>query len=134
MSTEATRAHGNAWLRGEVKHVGEDLDEMDRGLEVVSRWIDEAPGNAERDPEALTWGRLAKVSEESGEVIAAYIGVTGQNPRKGFSDTMDHVAEELLDVALTALCAYAHVRPEDPSPMRAFEAHLRARMARVGLT
>lgn len=132
MSIEATRAHGAAWLRGDVVHPGEDVDEMDRKLTVVSEWLDNAPANAARDPEARTWGRLAKVAEEAAEVISAYIGVTGQNPRKGATDTMDHVAEELLDVALTALAAHAHIRP-DKSPVRALEAHIAGRMARAGL-
>jgi NTP pyrophosphatase (non-canonical NTP hydrolase) len=129
----ATREHGKAWLEGRERHLGEDLDEMDRKLDVTCQWIDESPANASRDPEARTWGRLSKVAEEAGEVISAFIGVTGQNPRKGVSDTMDHVVEELLDVAVTALVAYVHVRPGE-SPMRAFEAHLDSRMKRVDLT
>lgn len=128
-----TQQHADAWLRGEVTHPGEDLDEMDRRLEVTCRWIDESPANAGRDPEALTWCRLAKVAEEVGEVIQAYVGVTGSNPRKGVSDSIDHVAKELLDVALTALVAYVHVRPGD-SPTRALEAHLDATMKRANLT
>lgn len=75
----------------------------------LSRWVDEAPKNAARDPEARTWGRLAKVCEEAGEVIAAYIGATAQNPRKGRTHDMAAVEEELLDTALTALAAYEHV-------------------------
>ncbi len=130
---QATRDHADAWLRGDLVHPGEDVDEMDRRLIDISRWVDESPANAARDPEARTWGRLAKVAEEAGEVVAAYVGATGQNPRKGVSDTMDHVAEELLDVALTALAAYAHVRPGH-SPMRALEAHLVGRMHRAGLS
>lgn len=78
-------------------------------ITALSRWVDEAPVNAARDPEARTWGRIAKVQEECGEVIAAYIGVTGQNPRKGVTHTPYDVETELLDVALTALCAYEHV-------------------------
>ncbi|PWD50654.1 hypothetical protein C8046_08295 [Serinibacter arcticus] len=74
----------------------------------LSRWID--AGSTGRDAEAVTWGRLAKVSEEQGEVIAAYIGATGQNPRKGVTHTIDDVVEELLDVALTALAAVEHLR------------------------
>lgn len=77
----------------------------------LSVWIDE--GNAHRDPEARTWGRLAKVGEECGEVIEAFIGVTGQNPRKGIRGTGWDVQEELLDVALTALCAVAHLNNND---------------------
>jgi hypothetical protein len=73
----------------------------------LSKWID--AGNMHRDPEARTWGRLAKVAEEGGEVISAFIGVTGQNPRKGVSNTMYDVNKELMDVAITALGAYEHL-------------------------
>lgn len=62
-----------------------------------------------RDPEAVTWGRIAKIAEESGEVIAAFIGATGQNPRKGVTHSIDDVIEELLDVAVTALGAVEHL-------------------------
>lgn len=111
---------------------GHRIDELDRRLEVTSDWIDDSPANAARDAEALTWVRLAKVSEECGEVVDAYNGVTGSNPRKGVCDTMEHVAEELMDVALTAMAAWVHVRPGE-SVLRAFEAHLESRMKRVGL-
>lgn len=73
----------------------------------LSKWIDE--GNAHRAPEAITWGRLAKITEEAGEVIEAYIGVTGQNPRKGTTHDVEDVVEELLDVAVTALGAIEHL-------------------------
>lgn len=80
-----------------------------RRIAALSAWIDGSPENQARDPEAATWGRLAKVAEECGEVISAYIGVTGQNPRKGTVGTMEDVRKELLDVALTALCAVEHL-------------------------
>lgn len=76
-------------------------------LVALSRWIDNQ--NKHRDPEAITWGRLAKIAEENGEVIEAYIGATGQNPRKGVTHTDEAVLEELLDVAVTALGAYEHI-------------------------
>ena len=114
-----------------MSYDGYRFDEMDRRFQVTSDWLDDA--NAHRDPEARTWGRLAKVSEECGEVVDAYIGATGQNPRKGVTNGMDEVATELLDVALTAMAAYHHVRPGS-SPMRDFEEHLAKRMARVGLS
>lgn len=76
-------------------------------LIALSQWID--AGNAHRDPEAVTWGRLAKLAEEQGEVIEAFIGATGQNPRKGVTNTLEKVLEELLDVAITALGAYEHI-------------------------
>ncbi|WP_327039646.1 MazG-like family protein [Micromonospora maris] len=49
--------------------------------------------------------RILKVTEESGEVAAAWIGTIGQNPRKGVTHTTDDVAAELADVVLTALVA-----------------------------
>ncbi|MEV7279732.1 MazG-like family protein [Streptomyces sp. NPDC093111] len=79
-------------------------------LIAVSQWLDGTPANQARDPEALLWGRVAKVGEEAGEVIAALVGALGHNPRKGVHDTMQHVEYELLDVAMTALCAVAHLR------------------------
>lgn len=49
--------------------------------------------------------RLLKLSEEAGEVAQAYIGMTGQNPRKGVTHTATDVAGELCDVVITALVA-----------------------------
>ena len=76
-------------------------------LRALSQWIDD--GNAERDPEAILWGRVSKITEEAGEAIAALIGWTGQNPRKGITHNRHALIEELLDVAVTALGAVEHV-------------------------
>jgi hypothetical protein len=94
---------------------GPDIDNSAPGeiLAWLSRWIDDSPANLVRDPEALTWLRLAKIGEEFGEVIEAYIGVLGANPRKGITHDMDAVRKELLDMAVTALCAYEHLAPRD---------------------
>lgn len=87
------------------------LDDFSQGVAALSSWIDQ--GNAGRHPEAATWARLSKITEEAGEVVAAYIGATGQNPRKGVTHSISHVEEELLDVALTALAALEHLRGHD---------------------
>lgn len=80
----------------------------DQRLAALSSWIDEH--NADRDAEARTWGRVAKLAEETGEVVAAYIGVTGQNPREGASGYPPlALVEELYDVAITALGAITHL-------------------------
>ena len=73
----------------------------------LSKWID--AGNADRDPEALLLHRVIKLSEEAGEVVTALIGALGANPRKGVTNGMDEVLDELLDVAITALGAYEHI-------------------------
>ncbi|MGI5136950.1 MULTISPECIES: MazG-like family protein [unclassified Streptomyces] len=49
--------------------------------------------------------RLLKVTEEAGETAAAYIGMTGQNPRKGTTHTAADVADELCDVIIAAAVA-----------------------------
>ena len=98
-------------------------------IAALSEWIDD--GNAHRDDEAVTWGRLAKIAEEGGEVIAAYIGATGQNPRKGVTHDMGDVADELFDVALTALGAYFHVTNHS-DVMTRFEVFVKGRCERVG--
>lgn len=105
--------------------------DLAEGIADLSQWIDEA--NTSRDPEAATWARLAKIAEESGEVIAAYIGATGQNPRKGATHTQTDVEEELLDVALTALAALEHLRGHDHASIRLLGEKLDRTLRRAGL-
>ena len=72
--------------------------------------LDEVNGTSDHE-RAL---RLMKLSEEVGEVTEAYIGMIGQNPRKGVTHTREDVAEELCDVvisAMVALCSFT----EDPA-------------------
>lgn len=86
-----------------------------RQLAHLSRWLDEH--NDDKDPEARTWGRVAKVAEEAGEAIAAMIAITGQNPRKrqrADGDLRD-LTGELYDVAVTALAALAHINHNVPT-------------------
>ena len=99
-----------------------------RQLAAISAWVDY--GNDHRDPEAITWGRLAKVTEETGEVIEAFIGATGQNPRKGITHGMGDVERELLDVALTALAAVEHLTGNEGKSMGMFSDHVRKVAAR----
>lgn len=102
----------------------------DDALMELSQWIDEH--NADKDSEAQTWGRLSKVAEECGEVINAWIGVTNQNPRKGVYATRDDVVKELLDVALTALCAVVHLT-NDEHATEALRDHIVRCWVRAGL-
>lgn len=80
-----------------------------RLINALSDQTDAAPANRERDPEALLWGRVSKVSEEAGEVIEALSGALGHNERKGVHGTLADVEYELLDVALAALCSVSHL-------------------------
>lgn len=107
-------------------------DDLSAGLVSLSRWID--VGNAGRDPEAATWARLAKITEEAGEVVAAYIGAIGQNPRKGVTHSIADVEDELLDVALTALTALEHVRDHDGHAMDLLADKLGRTLDRAGIS
>ncbi len=107
------------------------MSDTGRRLAALSQWIDD--GNAERDREARTWGRLAKLAEENGEVIAAFIGATGQNPRKGYTHSIADVSKELLDVAVTALAAWEHMHGNTGGSMFALAGHVAAVHDRAGL-
>lgn len=111
---------------------GTEKSTVDKLIE-LSRWVDDAPENAHRNPEALTWHRTAKVAEESGEVIEAMIGYTGGNPRKGHSKVALHVIEELLDVAVAALGAVEHLREHDGRSMVLLAEKIHRVHARAGL-
>ncbi|WP_405883589.1 MazG-like family protein [Streptomyces sp. NBC_01136] len=83
-------------------------------------WLDTANG---RTDEEITL-RILKLAEETGEVGQAWIGVTGQNPRKGVTHERADVADELCDVIVTAAVALASVI-DDPA------AHLNAKLAKI---
>jgi NTP pyrophosphatase (non-canonical NTP hydrolase) len=69
----------------------------------AANWLDEHNGASHTELSL----RILKIVEEAGEAAAAWIGTTGQNPRKGITHTTADVAAELADVALTALTAIA---------------------------
>jgi hypothetical protein len=63
--------------------------------------------------------RLLKVSEEAGEAARAYIGATGQNPRKGTTHTRTDVANELCDVIISAAVALHSFTHNPPAVLEA---------------
>ncbi|PWI43288.1 MazG-like family protein [Streptomyces sp. ICBB 8177] len=72
--------------------------------------------------------RLLKVTEEAGEASAAYIGMTGQNPRKGTTHTPGDVADELCDVIIAAAVA---LHAFTPHPAAVLDAKLHAAARRL---
>lgn len=78
----------------------------DAALAAFSQWLDDSMRG--RTAEEVDLHRTMKVAEECGEAIAALIGVTGANPRKGRTHTTVDLVGELLDVAVTALGAVEH--------------------------
>jgi hypothetical protein len=67
------------------------------------------------------YARLGALSNTAGRAVRAYIGMTGQNPRKGVTHTETDMVFELADVAVTALCAIQHFT-QDTEVTRAFMA------------
>ncbi|GAA2847221.1 hypothetical protein Acy02nite_03530 [Actinoplanes cyaneus] len=70
------------------------------------RWREHLDASNGTGPNELTL-RILKITEEAGEAAQAWIGVQGQNPRKGVTHTVDDVVGELADVVFTSLVAIA---------------------------
>lgn len=87
-------------------------------------WLDRNNGTGEHE----TAMRLLKVTEEAGEAAQAYITSRGQNPRKPKTGTDHDVADELVDVVVTALTA---LHSFALNPQAHFEAKLRQIRDRV---
>ncbi|MEU4244228.1 AAA family ATPase [Actinoplanes sp. NPDC026619] len=87
-------------------------------------WLDEHNGDAE--PELGL--RILKIVEEAGEAAAAWIGTLGQNPRKGVTHSRHDVADELGDVAFTALVAAASLGYDPREVLAQVAAKVRPRL------
>lgn len=79
-------------------------------IATINQWLDIANAKIPEDSAM----RVMKIGEEYGEAVQAYIGMTGQNPRKGITHTKDDLCNELADVAITALCAIAYFNNNSP--------------------
>ncbi|WP_042404742.1 MazG-like family protein [Streptacidiphilus carbonis] len=93
-------------------------------LRELVAWLDRSNGNGEHE----TAMRLLKVTEEAGEAAQAYITSRGQNPRKPRTGSDHEVADELVDVIVTAFTA---LHSFAPNPQAHFEAKLRNIRQRV---
>ncbi|WP_203718551.1 MazG-like family protein [Asanoa siamensis] len=93
-------------------------------IPAATQWLDAANG---RDESELSY-RILKVTEEAGEVASAWIGVRGQNPRKGTTHTKSDVAAELADVVITALVAIESLGLDARATLETTAAKVHARM------
>jgi rubrerythrin len=98
-----------------------------RHVATLVAWLDAA--NPRTDHEIAC--RVMKLAEETGEAVAAYIGMTGQNPRKGTCATRDDLASELCDVIITAMVALATIAADAADAETVLQTHLAARFARL---
>ncbi|MFF5174495.1 MazG-like family protein [Micromonospora sp. NPDC000089] len=88
-------------------------------------WLDAANGTGEAE---LTC-RILKLTEEAGEAAGAWIGVLGQNPRKGVTHRREDVADELADVVFTALVAIESLGLDARTVVAGCAEKVRARVA-----
>lgn len=103
-----------------------------QAVETVDAWLDAAvAAHYQGQPLAQDYARVAKATEETGEAIAALIGATGQNPRKGVTHTMQDVTDELADVAMTAILAIQHFTKNASVTRQILRAKLAALSTRV---
>lgn len=100
---------------------------MRRHVAVLTAWLDAA--NPRTDHETAC--RLMKLAEETGEVVSAYLGMTGQNPRKGTCATMDDLTGELCDVVVTAMVALATLTGDAGQAEARLQDHLAQRFPRL---
>jgi NTP pyrophosphatase (non-canonical NTP hydrolase) len=99
-------------------------DEVGLAVRSAVAWLDAHGG---RDEANLTI-RILKIVEEAGEAATAWIGATGSNPRKGVTHTTAEVADELADVAFTALVAIESLGLDHRAVLAACAAKVGARI------
>jgi len=98
-----------------------------RHVATLVAWLDDAHPRTGHEIAC----RVMKLAEETGEAVAAYIGMTGQNPRKGTCATPADLQSELCDVIITAMVALATVTGDTAGAETRLQAHLSARFARL---
>ena len=90
----------------EMSEVGKAVTEINNWLDgEVPKWYTNAADSGEL---AQHWARIAKIQEEAGEAVEAFIALTGQNPRKEKTDDFEGFLGELADVTATGILAIQH--------------------------
>ena len=90
-------------------------------------WLDAANGRGPHE----TAVRVMKLAEETGEAVAAYIGLAGADPCKGVTAGAEELAGELCDVVLSALIALATVTGGTPQAESRLARHVADRAVRL---
>ncbi len=101
-------------------------DELAKLAELALTWLDiERP----RTDHEITL-RVMKIAGEAGEVVDAYEGWIGHNPRKGVYATQQDVYEELCDIILTAAVTLGTLAGDIPAARKILSEFVEARTAR----
>lgn len=89
------------------ERIGDEPAGLKLTAQRVTQWLDLHNGSSDEERGL----RILKLAEEAGEVAQAWIGATGQNPRKGRTHEVEDVVVELCDVIVTAAVAIASLQP-----------------------
>lgn len=77
--------------------------------------------------EAVTWARLAKISEQAGEALGDHMRAKGQNVLKeDLEVSHEDVADRVLSVAFAALATYEHLTSHQGRALEALLAKIQA--------
>lgn len=114
-----------AWVARSIGLTGRVDESIWEAARASRSWLDAANGTGQTE---LTC-RILKLSEEAGEASAAWIGLLGQNPRKGVTHTREDVAAELADAAFTALVAIESLGLDAQTVLNVCAAKVRSRLA-----
>lgn len=96
------------------------------------RWLDENVADLYKaQPLAQNWARISKIGEEYGEAVQTFIGATGQNPRKGTTNSIEAVLDELADTLITCLLAMQHLTKDEDETRNALEGRWAYRLDRA---
>jgi hypothetical protein len=91
----------------------------------VVAWLDET------QPGPQLHYRIEKMAQESGEVLEAFHGMLGANPRKGVCKTWADVTDETCDVLVTAAVALATLTNDVDEARRYLQGYLKRRGDRL---
>lgn len=105
-----------------------------KDIERLDVWLDANVSEAYKaQPLAQDWARITKVAEELGEAIQAFIGYTGQNPRKGFQGSKTDMLNEMADVIITGQLCIQHFTKDARSTEFIINNRWAYRMQKAGL-
>jgi predicted house-cleaning noncanonical NTP pyrophosphatase (MazG superfamily) len=132
LACTSMHAHEAACFAGPGDPDGQAPAEVDlfAAITAVTAWLDTSNPDTPHEDSM----RVLKLVEESGEAAQAYIGMVGQNPRKGVTHTKADLIAELIDVAVTALSAVQHFTKDEAATRGAVAVKLARMLSRSGLT
>jgi hypothetical protein len=107
-------------------------------ITVLDEWLDANVGDGYQLDKygqslAQDWARIGKVIEELGEAIQIWIGLTGQNPRKGTYGTPNEFQDEIADTIITGILCLQHFTKDADETAQVLAERWQYRMTKLEL-